>query len=330
MKVAFSYYPLAVNFNHGAALLSGECLKNGIETEIIPFSETYKKEIIEFNPDFVCVSFVTIHDYEMSVQFIEKLKIPLIAGGVYLRKGGKVDNSLFYRICRGEAENISDFFLNGDESVFDSPQRCKNISQHSDIDLRKVTGFEFDRGFPVLKGKKIIPYSSSRGCPFRCAFCESKNLKQGIRIKNTVSEDIGKIVETHNPDLVYIMDELLPYYNYDWLKQISQININFMGYIRADIDDGVLQFLIDKGLKFCAFGIESGDEEYRNNVLLKDLLDSDIKRTISILKKNNIDFISFFMTGSPGETMSIKEKTYKMASMIGNSVIWNYENLEVQ
>jgi len=130
------------------------------------------------------------------------------------------------------------------------------------------------------------------------------------------------------PDLFYILDELLPYYNSSWRKQWENNFYSYMCYIRADISSEQLNFLCDTGLRVTAFGIESGDEEYRNNILNKNLFDKDIFRTISILNKREIKYIPFFMYNSPFETLKIKENTRLMLKKIGGfPIIWEYQDL---
>lgn len=325
MKIAFTYYPAFVRYNHGVALLSSICKAAGLEVKIIPMDDNFFDLINNFKPDYVGASFVTVHDYKLSIPYIKRCEVPVLAGGVYLRKGGMVDVNLFKHVCRGEAENIAGFFIDGNTSVFDEVQQCADISVLPDYS--GVTGYEFHRDMWFLKDKKIIPYSHSRGCPYKCTFCECRNLPKGIRIKETVKQDLMYLKETYNPELFFFLDELLPYYNYLWQYQFDGNDTRFFSYIRADITESDLKFLIDNGLYACAFGIESGCEEYRNKVLKKGVMDFEIDRTVNILNKNGIHYVSFFMTGTPGETAEIVKKTSDMASNIGNNIFWEYEDL---
>jgi len=329
MKIVFTYYPAFVRYNHGVALLSSICKEQGMNIKIIPIDKMFFKKIESFDPDYICASFVTVHDYELSLPFLSNFDCPVLAGGVYLRKGGYVDENIFSHICRGEAENIHSFFIYGDTTIFDKIQYCQDISALPLPDYSNVIGNEFDRGYSFLMNKKIIPYSHSRGCPYKCSFCETQNLSQGVRIKNTVKKDLKYLFETYKPDIFFFMDELLPYYSRLWQTQFNGNKTRYFSYIRADIEEYDLKFLIDNGLYACAFGIESGDEDYRNRVLGKSLLDAEIKRTIGILKENNINYIPFFMIGTPDETIEIYNKTLDMFKNIGGyPTIWQYEDLK--
>ena len=328
MKIAFTYYPAFVRYNHGVALLSSLCKEKGLKVIIAPIDDIFFARINDFNPDYICASFVTVHDYKLSLPFLRNCDYPILAGGVYLRKGGLVDTNLFKHICRGEAENIPYFFINENMAVFDEVQYCEDISSLPMPDYTYVIGDEFDRGYSFLVDKKIIPYSHGRGCPYKCNFCESQNLPQSVRIKTTVKKDLEYLSNAHKPDMFFFLDELLPYYNESWRKQFDGNEIKFFSYIRADILKSDLEFLIDNGLYACAFGIESGDEKYRNEVLNKNLFDYEIKRTISTLVKNNIHYVPFFMVGTPKETEDTYKKTLDMFKNIGGyPTIWEYEDL---
>jgi len=319
MRIAFTYYPLYIRWNHGAAVLSALCKEAGIETEIIPLEEGFTGRGF----DYVCCSFVTVHDYERSIPIMARIKVPKIAGGVYARKGGKIDG--FDYVCRGEGEKLVDFFLSGSTEVFDRQLLDDNINILPDYS--GLTGHEFGRGVPFLAGKKMIPYSHSRGCPYRCSFCEVRNLPQKVRVKTSIRDDL-EILKRQSPDMFYFTDETLPYYMRTWRDQFQDNDVPFLSFLRADVQPDHLSFLIDHGLSACAIGVESGDEEYRNNILKKGVKDAQIYRTVDRLDKAGVDRIMLFMRNTPGETDAMKEKTFEMVEALGGyPMIFEYEVL---
>ena len=56
---------------------------------------------------------------------------------------------------------------------------------------------------------------------------------------------------------------------------------------------GHLDWLIDRGLIGCAFGVESGDERYRNDVLRKGLTDEALWRTVAALNAAGVWFMPY-------------------------------------
>jgi len=59
--------------------------------------------------------------------------------------------------------------------------------------------------------------------------------------------------------------------------------------------------------------VESGDEAYRNRVLGKNLSDRQLWRTVTTLNRRGLDYLAFFMAGTPGETEETARKTLDMA-----------------
>lgn len=333
IKVILTYYPLSVNWNHGVSLLAEICRKEGIRCIILPLAQNFISQVQKHQPDYIGFSFVTAEDYYACLNIalqVKSMGIKTLAGGVYAKMGAHIDPAIFDYTCLGEGERIADFLSRNDETALTGHFQ-ENIDDLPLPDYSNITGLEFNRpqyGYSFLNRLKIIPYSSSRGCPYDCSFCGVQLYKRPVRIKHTIKNDLDLLMDRHNPDLFYITDELMPYYNSEWLSQWKGNKHHFFGLIRADIKKETLGFLIDNGMKFCAFGIESGDEEYRNNVLKKGLKDDDIYRTVAILKANNIIYSPFFMSGTPYETEEIKSKTDKMLNDLGGwTVTFPYNDL---
>ena len=314
MRVAFTYYPLFIRYNHGAAVLASHCQDAGIETAIIPMGRKWREQMAEYRPDITCFSFITRHDYQMARPFIDATQGPKLAGGVYARKGGKIVGD-FLHICRGEGESLPKYLVSGDTSLFEHRLFAENIDRMPDYS--GVTGYEFDRGYPFLQGKKMIPYSHSRGCPFKCSFCEIQNLPIKIRVKTTIKRDLEELGRRFAPDLFYFTDELLPYYSGRWRRRFAGNRYQYVCMIRADIPPESLHFLIDNGMYACAFGVESGDERFRNDFLNKGVSDRDIYRTVAILQKHGVNYVPFFMERAPGETEEMRAKTVGMRAALG-------------
>jgi radical SAM superfamily enzyme YgiQ (UPF0313 family) len=144
-------------------------------------------------------------------------------------------------------------------------------------------------------------------------------------MKHTIRDDVQKLQREHSPDLIYILDELPPYYSREWRDQWTSLYTPFLSYIRADIKPEHLEFMIDHGMKVAAFGVESTDEDFRNIVLNKHVSDAQIKTTTSILRKHGVSYIPFYMTGIPGE---VPLDVDKVRAIGGYPITWQYQNLK--
>jgi len=150
-----------------------------------------------------------------------------------------------------------------------------------------------------------------------------------MRIRRKMGEDLSLLSKRHNPDVFFLGDAMLPYHDRRWRESWGDFRHPFVCYIRADIEPETLEWLIERGLIGCAFGVEHGDEHFRNSVLKKHLTDEQLFATVETLQTNDIEYVPFFMTDFPGENFLMKTKTAKMAQKVGGyPVIWKYENLK--
>jgi len=330
-SILFSFFPTHVNWNHGAALLTSVCDDSDIDADYAPLDYSWPDKMKGY--DIIGFSFVTDSDYIASISYMmmanQEGKIVMV-GGPYARRGGYIYPDLVDYVCRGEASCLPDFIINGDAKVFN--EVCTDdLDAIPPPDLSHLTGYEFHRGYPFLKGVRIFPYQTSRGCPFQCNFCDVQHQKpSGVRIKHTIKEDLEGMMMAYKPDLIYLLDTTSPYWMKEWREQWKGLYVPFQTYIRADISEFELEFLIAHGLKFTPFGVESGSERFRNEVLKKGITDEQIWRTVRILRSNDVTYAPFFMAGMPGETPEDKKATIKMMNEIGGwPTVWQYQDLSI-
>jgi anaerobic magnesium-protoporphyrin IX monomethyl ester cyclase len=332
IKILFAFYPLFVSYNHGIALLSSLCGAFGIKSDIYLLDnvEKFGKYLDNNSVNCICFSCVTKYDYNLSLAFMDVAKqkgIVIMLGGVYPRLitslGAPVD-----LVCRGEGEMLPLFFTKGYKDIFESIQYYDDLNNLPLPDYEIFKNIPYDRVLPFGNWKKPLPYSSSRGCPFRCSFCQVSCQSPGVRIRAKVNSDLNRIVGAYKPDVIHFLDELIPYYNEHWQESWGEFKHPFVSYIRADITESQLVWLKDHGLSGCFFGIESGNERYRNEILKKNLSDKQIEKTVSMLKEMNIPFMASYMRGMPGESWEMQAETVSLSRRLGgNPVFYSYENI---
>jgi radical SAM superfamily enzyme YgiQ (UPF0313 family) len=76
------------------------------------------------------------------------------------------------------------------------------------------------------------------------------------------------------------------------------------------------------GLRNAFFGIESGDEHVRNEILKKSVKDSCIYRAARLLRKYGIRFRTYNMVGLPGETLEQALRTVEINVAIRTDFPW--------
>jgi hypothetical protein len=88
------------------------------------------------------------------------------------------------------------------------------------------------------------------------------------------------------------------------------------------VDDDLAALLKSNGCDTVFFGIESGDEGYRNAVLGKGVTDGEIRRGAAVLKRHGIRFRTYNIIGFPGETFDQALKTVALNVAIGTDYPW--------
>ena len=332
LVVPLCFYPLAVRYNAGLAQLAANLGARGIGTELCLLSSesAFLGRLVAWNSPMVCFSAVTHADYLKSLPFMKLAKDhgkTIMLGGTWASLKKPVPEYVDY-VCRGDGDDLADFFQAGDDRIFRELVVTQDLNALPLPNYAMWEGIPFDRGLPETQGKFCLPYISSRGCPFPCTFCQIRQQPAGMRIRMKVAEDLGQLTERYHPDHWFIGDALLPYHSQAWRDSWGDFRAPFFAYIRADITPEHLGWLIDRGMRGCAFGVESGDEDYRNRVLRKGLTDDEVWRTVNALEAAGVCYLPYFMSGTPGETMAIRTKTAQMARKMGGyAVTWAYEAL---
>lgn len=331
-RVLFAFYPIFVDWNHGIALLSAICKKYEIETDLILLNNMSDFiEKIESNKyDYIAFSCTTIHDYTETLAYMVEAVNKgqnILVGGVYVQRARP--RLKFANVCTGDGELLPIFIKKGVSGVLDS-YICDDLNTLPLPDYELFSGVPYNREVGWLPSDTVfLPYYSSRGCPFRCKFCEVHHqmpLYQRVRYK--VAQDLNILLSKYQPDVLVLGDALPPYYDEDWRESWGNVSHPFVSYIRADAKESELVWLYDHGLIGCFFGVESGNETYRNQVLGKNLYDKDIFRTIAVLREMGVPYMASYMRGTPGETWELQGETAKFMKTVGGyPIVYHYEHL---
>jgi radical SAM superfamily enzyme YgiQ (UPF0313 family) len=322
-EILFVIYASPIAYSHGVSVLSAVLKKNGFSTRVFVANGNIEEfgKIVSKKWLAICFSHCIKKDFDLSIPYME-LAIAsnneVLIGGTYHRRNNNNQFDGKVKICRGEGETLADYFNYRNDQLFTEKLRCNDLDSLPMADYEIFKNIPYDGHIKHFPNYYKLPYTASRGCIGKCSFCEVRHQEKGVRIRYRTIEDINYLNSIYDPELWFFTDELFPYHNVQFMNIFcSNMKKPYFAFIRADIDSNVLQDMINCGLKGVAFGVESGDEKYRNEVLNKNLTDDQIYRTCNILKKNNIYFAHFYMTHTDKETFSSKLKTDKMAMSLG-------------
>lgn len=173
----------------------------------------------------------------------------------------------------------------------------------------------------------------SRGCPYQCSYCCNhkianiyrKSKTDYIRFKS-VEKSISEIKNFVNrfPDIhtLYFDDDILPLKKQWFLdfaaRYKNEINKPYWCNIRPNlIDEEIVDAFVYSGCVRAGIGIESGNENIRNNVLKRNISDQTLINAASLLKKKKIYVYSFNMVGTPKETKKELLDTIRLNAVLG-------------
>ena len=179
-----------------------------------------------------------------------------------------------------------------------------------------ISSYLTDRVSGSPDALRWLPYESSRGCPYRCAFCEvqsTQNWRFRPKSAQRVVSELIEMVEKYRLTHVKIVDDNMPV-SVSRITEIAQriiesgVKFTFDVEVRADylrrgklISPGILELLKTAGLVQCTLGLESGSQRVLD-LMSKGLQVEDGQRAVRMLDEQGIWARCSFITGYPGET----------------------------
>ncbi|MBI2646940.1 radical SAM protein [Candidatus Woesearchaeota archaeon] len=184
--------------------------------------------------------------------------------------------------------------------------------------------------FPVkeyfrLKGVRELGIVSSRGCPYRCTFCQPILISLfGPKVrfasaKRTVDE-IEYMVKNFKPDFIFFQDDTFAFHQQrvvDICKEIikRKIPILWRCQTRVGLKRDVLEWMKRAGCFVIAFGVESGSQKILDNVNKQATVEMIID-TFKDCKDLGILTHAYLMIGNVGESKETINETIELIKKI--------------
>lgn len=321
---------------HGIECLSAMLKKHGHEVDvyILPAEkEDYIAYLRKMKPDLVGFS-ISSTDHEWSLPIAKRIKKELhlitIFGGPHPTYFPESINTPFVDIiCIGEGEYallelMDTLDVHGDITKIQNLYVKKNGSIFRN-DVRLLMNLDElpmpDRGlyfkYSFLRNTSTKRITPSRGCPYNCSYCYNQKYRQLYKNKGTYVR--YRKVESIIDEIVFIKNNArLSYISFvadtftthkKWLKELMEeydrhVHIPFFCQAQAnEVNEEIIQVLKKAGCNYFSFGVESGNERIRKEILNKNISDDQILFVAQLLHKYNIPFCTFNMFGFPEETI---------------------------
>jgi len=182
-----------------------------------------------------------------------------------------------------------------------------------------------------VDGKRCFGIIGSRGCCFKCAFCDRTLFGEKIRyrsIDNIVAE-IKHIIKEYGVRNFEMFDDMFTFHKgrvREFVEKTKGLKISYRCNSRSDmLDPSIYRMLRDSGCKMICFGIESGSQRLLNAMSKGTTVERNHK-AISIARQAGITTAGYFILGFPGETKeTINEtKEFILRSGIDHAQVYTF------
>jgi radical SAM superfamily enzyme YgiQ (UPF0313 family) len=263
----------------------------------------------------------------------------LVCGGIHTMAAGEqvLQSGLFDYIMRGEAEEalaefVEKFQRQEDVSAVrnlgflqDGKMRLNPLRPLPDLQNLPFKDYEIFDFQKIIKAKNgWVGLMASRGCPFSCTYCFNHQLVSQYRndlhcsfkglnyIRHFPIEQMMMEIEYlqnqyQNISMFILDDDLFTFYrpyveefceNYKRISALPFVVNAHVGFF----DESRARCLAGAGCKIVKFGVESGSERIRSQILQRRMKNEKIVKAIDTAHRHGLHTSVFLMIGLPAET----------------------------
>ena len=309
----------------------GELINAGHEVD-------FGKELnLEKNYDlYIMPSSIVCHETEIS--YVKKLKALnkiVIVIGPFVTSNPKPYLEAGAIVVKGEPEMYFHNFKKNTSDLLELPKIIENFPT-IELDNLSLPGWEavFKNFIPRMKflgNKPAININASRGCPYSCSYYCVYPLAQGKKLryrspKKIVEEMMFfyKKLDVSNfifRDPVFCINRK---HTVELCEKIIDLKSNFRICIEThlkNIDFELAKLLKKAGVRLIYTGIESSDEEVKQNAHRASETDLNQIEKVKFLENIGIKVKAMYIIGLPADTKETYKKTLNFAKKINSSYV---------
>lgn len=274
-------------------------------------------------------------------------EIPVVCGGIHATTSPEetIRSGVVDYVIRGEGEaavcelaeaigrgapvdGIANLCYRGDDGAV----RCNAVRPFAPLDTlpaKDYEAFDFQKMIDAKNG--WVGLMTSRGCPFRCTYCFNHAIVElykadtglGGRALNyirhhdidTVMREIDYLLANYRGIRMFIFDDDLFTFDRDYVLAFCReygrrVDVPFVCNAHVKVFDRELaEALLEAGCRIVKFGLESGSERVRTEVMHRYMTNDEIERAFAVGNAAGLHTSAFVMIGLPGETHDERMET---------------------
>lgn len=314
----------------------------------------YRQALADYAPDLIGVSCrSTEWETAQAILGMADVNVPVVVGGPHatIAPDEVIADDRVDMLVRGEGEEaILDLIgrLEAGADLTDMPNlwvKCDGDVHKNDVRnlIQDMDGLALprwdmwdDRHFREHYHQTFYPSAqifgdleTSRGCPYACPYCLTPAMKEIYKGKGRfhreksaqrIIEEIRKLITERDIDYVRFVDETF-ILNRSRLEEFCRlyddIHLPFSFSTRPEtVSEEIMKILGDAGANCVSFGLESGNEEYRREMLNRKTAQQQVIDAVAIAKRNLIKTFAFVMIGLPHEDRAKIQDTMDLINLI--------------
>jgi len=170
---------------------------------------------------------------------------------------------------------------------------------------------------------------TSRGCPYACPYCLTPVMQELYRGKGRyhreksaarIITEVEKLIKEMDVDYIRFVDETF-ILNRKRLKEFCEryknIRRPFSFSTRPEtVSDEMMEMLANAGASCVSFGLESGNEEYRREMLNRKTKQQEVIDAVAMAKRYHVKTFAFVMIGLPHEDRAKIQDTMELINLL--------------
>ena len=289
-------------------------------------NEEMEAQIRDFNPDVVGITCFTVQlvDVMHSIRAARKAGVEyVVLGGPHINDFPKESLALegVDAVVKGEGQQPLLELLRvwetgevakGIKGVIaheEDPIPEEDVYFSNDLDSYPIidrTLVDYTRYYDVMgEGGIFTTMVTSRGCPYRCTFCNTPRHRYRVQSPERVCDEIEACINLGIRE-IYFVDDTFNITNqrvHDLCDEIIRRGLEFSWTVRfrvKGVDRPLLEKMKAAGCARIQLGVEQGTEEGLLR-LKKDVTSREIEQAFRLCREVGVNTVAYFMIGTPVE-----------------------------